>query len=283
MRGRATYHRSGSGATRVPRPVELGRWRWPAFGFVMVPVITGLLVPFAVLSYWAVRGASRGAGADVLWAPLQNSLYIALLTSAAAVAAALPVAVLAVRYRGLFSRGLERVTYLGFGLPGIAVALSLVFFGVNVAPPLYQTTGLLVFACAVLFVPAAVGPLRASLLQVSPRVEEAARALGVRPLGVALRVTAPLVLPGALAGAGMVFLLTMKELPATLILSPVGFQTLATTIWSSASEAMLARAALPALLLVVAAGAPTAWFVLRGPAGSGQPAPSPRRSPSAAE
>jgi iron(III) transport system permease protein len=100
-------------------------------------------------------------------------------------------------------------------------------------------------------------------MQVNPRIEEAARGLGRRPWQVMLRITLPLVLPGILAGGATVFLLTMKELPATLILGPLGFKTLATSIWSSASEAFFARAAVPALILVVAAGIPTAYLLLR--------------------
>ena len=158
---------------------------------------------------------------------------------------------------------MERSTYIGFGLPGIVIALALVFFGVNMAQPLYQTSGLLVFAYAVLFLPAAVGSLRSSMLQVSPRIEEAARGLGKTGWQVLWRVTLPLVLPGALAGAALVFLMTMKELPASLILSPIGTRTLATSIWAAASEAYFAQTAAPALLLIVAAGIPTAFFVLR--------------------
>jgi iron(III) transport system permease protein len=166
----------------------------------------------------------------------------------------------------MFSRTVERLTHISFGLPGIAVALSLVFFGVNIATPLYQTLPLLIFAYTVLFLPAAVGALTSSLVQVSPRVEEAAQALGRRPSRILVSVTLPLVLPGVLAGAAMVFLMTMKELPATLILSPIGFQTLAVSVWSSASEALFSRAAAAALLLVLAAGVPTAYLVLRDPA-----------------
>src|SRR5690606_16948092 len=111
------------------------------------------------------------------------------------------------------------------------VALGLVFFGATYAGVLYQTTWLLVFAYVVLFLPTAVGAVRASLLQVSPRMEEAARSLGRPPWRVLLTVTLPLLRPGLVAGAGLVFLLTMKELPATLILSPAGFETLATAVW----------------------------------------------------
>jgi len=161
-------------------------------------------------------------------------------------------------------RFIERSTYIGFGLPGVVVALSLVFFGINVARPLYQSIWLLVFAYGVLFLPAGIGALRSSLLQVNPRIEEAAQGLGRSQWRVIFSVTIPLVMPGALAGGAMVFLLTMKELPATLILSPIGYRTLSSSIWSAASEAYFAKTAAAALLLVVVAGVPTAWLTLRG-------------------
>jgi iron(III) transport system permease protein len=101
-------------------------------------------------------------------------------------------------------------------------------------------------------------------MQVSPRLEEAARGLGKRNWQVAYRITLPLILPGILAGAATVFLLTMKELPATLILGPIGFKTLSTAIWSYTTEAFFAKAAVPALILVLASGIPTAFLLLRG-------------------
>jgi iron(III) transport system permease protein len=142
-------------------------------------------------------------------------------------------------------------TYIGFALPGIVVALSLVFFGAKYATPLYQTRAMLIFAYAVLFVPQAVGTIRSSLLQLNPRLEEAARSLGETSLGALRKITVPLVRPGLLTGAAMVFLTTMKELPATLLLSPTGFNTLATRVWSATDNAFFAQAAGPALLLIL--------------------------------
>ena len=250
-RGRWRYYRSTAGAARDPWTIRLRRWRWPAFGFFTLVATFSLALPMSVLGYWAVRGIAAGEPLNILWAAAGNSIYVSALAAGATVIAGLPVAVLAVRYPGWIAAMLERVTYIGFALPGIAIALSLVFFGANYALPLYQTTLLLVFAYVVLFLPVAIGSARTSLLQVSPQLEEAARSLGRRPLQVFLTITLPLILPGILAGAGMVFLLTMKELPATLILGPIGFKTLATSIWSAASEAYFARAAIPALLLIV--------------------------------
>jgi iron(III) transport system permease protein len=123
-------------------------------------------------------------------------------------------------------------------------------------PGLYQTQAMLALAYVVLFLPQAVGALRASLLQVSPSLEEAARSLGCGRRGVWARVTLPLVRPGLVAGFGLVFLTAMKELPATLLLAPIGFTTLATQVWGSTNEALFARAAAPALAIVALSALP---------------------------
>ncbi len=263
-RGSGAYHRSTVGAVRAARRIDLGRWRWAGVAVVAFPVLIGLVIPVGVLVHWLTRGLINDQQLLPLLIPARNSLYISLLAASVTVAAALPVVILAVRFRSGLSRFIERSTYIGFGLPGVVVALSLVFFGINVARPLYQSIWLLVFAYGVLFLPASIGALRSSLLQVNPRIEEAAQGLGRSQWKVIFSVTIPLVMPGALAGGAMVFLLTMKELPATLILSPIGYRTLSTSIWSAASEAYFAKTAAAALLLVLVAGIPTAYLTLRG-------------------
>ena len=262
-RGRWRYYRIGSGTNRPAAPIRLGKWRWPAMGLCLFVVTTSLVVPTSILGYWLIRGLAAGEPLLLLWEAARNSVYVSAVAAVAAVAAALPIAALTIRYPGMFSGLLERIAYIGFALPGIAVSLSLVFFGANYAPFLYQTTGLLVLGYVVLFVSAAVGAVRSSLLQVSPNVEDAARGLGRTPIRVFTSVTLPLVRPGIISGASLVFLLTMKELPATLILSPIGFKTLATSIWSAASEAFFAQAAAPALFLILASSVPLTFFMLR--------------------
>ncbi len=249
-RGRSKYYRSDPGAVRPGSIVKLGGWRWPALIFCGVVALLSLALPLTVLLIWIVRGVLAGEPLLLLWQPALNSLGVSLLAAGVTVGAAMPLAILMVRHPGVITRLSERITYMGFALPGIAVALGLVFFGANYVPLLYQTQGLLVLAYLVLFIPAAVGPIRTSLLQVSPNVEDAARSLGSSPARLLTSITVPLARPGILAGAALVFLLVMKELPATLILSPIGFETLATSVWSAASEAFFARAAAPALLLI---------------------------------
>ena len=174
------------------------------------------------------------------------------------VAAAVPVAILSVRYPGRLSSLVERFSYVGFALPGVVVALALVFFGSNYALPLYQTLAMLIFAYAILFLPPAIGAIRAQLVQIDPKVEEAAQGLGLSPPRVFLSVTLPLIKGGVLAGGALVFLITMKELPATLLLGPIGFETLSTAVWNASEAAFFAKAAFPALMLVLLSSVPMA-------------------------
>ena len=262
-RGRSSYHRTGPGSDRSPKVVELGRWRWPAFALCGLIVGLSLALPTGLLIHWLVRGVLSGEPMLLLWSAARNSVVASGLAAVVAAGLSVPMAALIVRYPSPLSRLLERISFIGYSLPGIVVALALAFFGANFAQPLYQTTWLLVFAYVVLLFPAALGATRASLHQVSPRLEEAARGLGRTP-GQAIRtVTAPLVRPGLMMGAALVFLVAMKELPATLILSPLGFETLATAVWSASSEAFFARAAAPALTLILVSSIPMAYLILR--------------------
>lgn len=262
-RGRSRYYRSDSGSPRALRPVALGAWRWPALAFCGVVVILALALPMAVLGYWMVRGMQAGQPLGLAWVPMMNSISVSGLAAVLAVAVSVPVAVLAVRYPSRLSGFVERSAYIGFALPGIVVALGLVFFGVRYAPLLYQTLMMLVIAYVILLLPQAIGAVKSSFLQVSPRMEEAALSLGKRPVQIMVRVTLPLIRTGMLAGAGLMFLTAMKELPATLLLSPIGFKTLATTIWSATEEAFYTRAATSAILLVMVSSVPMAFLTLR--------------------
>ncbi len=261
-RGLARYSSKGVGGKKRTPMVRLGRWKWVGVGFCSLVGLVSIGMPLSVLSYWLVRGLAAGEQISSFWGTAANSVYVSLLAAVVCVIAAVPVAMLSARYPSRFSSMVERFSYLGFALPGVVVALALVYFGANYALPLYQTLAMLIFAYAILFLPPAVGAIRAQLLQIDPRVEEAARGLGLSPPRVFLSVTLPLIRSGVLAGGALVFLITMKELPATLLLGPIGFKTLATSVWGASEAAFFAKAALPALLLVLLSSVPMALLVL---------------------
>lgn len=262
-RTQAAYHRSSSGAARPARPLPLGHWRLPALAFCGGIVLFALVLPMSVLGWWVARGISAGESVPDLWSATANSIIVSGVAVLVVLAASLPVALLSIRFPSRASALLERASHVGFALPGIAVALSLVYFGSQFAPALYQTTALLVFAYLVLFLPAGVGALRTSLLQISPRWEEAGRSLGRGPLAVIRSIDLPLMRPGLIAGGSLTFLLIMKELPATLILGPAGFKTLATSVWSASSEAFFTEAASHALALILVSSVPMALIIVR--------------------
>lgn len=247
-----------------PRAVPLGRWRWPALAFLCTIVLFSLVMPVGVLTYWLVNGLQSDARFPAVADAVQNSLTIAAAGAAVTVLLGLPVAILATRFSGLGSRAIEQAAYVTHSLPGIVVAIALVAFGITYARPFYQTTWMLLFAYVILFLPNALAALRGPLVRQSIRLEEAAEALGRRPSRVVWSVTLPLARPGVIAGLALVFLTILKELPATLLLSPPGYRTLPGIIWSHSNEAYYAAAAFPALILLAAAAVPVAILVWRG-------------------
>jgi iron(III) transport system permease protein len=262
-RGSEQYHRlHGSGARRTP-VLSLGPWRWVALVGCAVLAIAALVLPLGVIVYWLVRGMSAGEPLRLTTELVFNSVRASALGAVVATAAAWPVAAMTVRRPGHLSRLVERLSWSGYALPGVVVALSLVYFGARVATPYYQTLWMLVFAYVVLFIPQAIGALRASMLQVTPSLEEASRLLGAGPFETFRRVALPLTRPGLTAGAALVFLTAMKELPATLLLAPTGYPTLATQVYNATVEAYFARAAAPALALVLLSALPMAILVMR--------------------
>lgn len=261
-RGRAAYF-----ATRpkgAPPVVPLrGRVRAAAYGGLGLVVLVGLLLPIGVLAAWMLRGLAGGQAIDMQWGALAGSLAGSFVAAAIAMAAALPVVVLAVRHPSRTSRWLRRAVFVLFSLPHITVALAVVFFAANYLGGLYQSFALLVMVYAALFLAQATAAGESSLLQVNPNLDEASRGLGKGALATLRRITVPLMWKGLVAGGVLVFLTTMKELPATLLLRPTGFDTLAVRIWSTTSELFYARAAAPSLLLLLASAVPMYLLVIR--------------------
>jgi iron(III) transport system permease protein len=146
----------------------------------------------------------------------------------------------------------------------LIIALAAVFYAIHYAPWIYQTPELLIVAYAILFYPLAFVAVRASVAQAPQQLEEVARSLGRRPLEVLMRITIPLVAPGLAAAFCLVFLTTVTELTATLILVPTGVHTLATQFWAYQNDASYGAAAPYALALVAIAAVPSyligRWF-----------------------
>lgn len=262
-RSRGRYYRVDA-STSKPAPVTaLGIWRIPALVWCGLVVGMALVLPAAVLLYWLWRSLETPAALGELLNPAGGSLLGAALAAVFTVLAALPVAVVSVRYRGWLARLPERITHLAYALPGLVVALALVFFGTRLALPLYQTLPMLVLGYVIIFISQPTGILRAALLSINPSLEEAARSLGYTAAQSFARINLPLIRPALSGAAILTFLTAIKELPLTLILAPIGFKTLAIAVWSAVSEAFFARAALPALLIILVSSVPLAILSIR--------------------
>ena len=263
-RGRARYHRlSSTGGRRTAPVMTLGPWRWPAFAGCVLLALFSLVVPVAAVGYWLYRATLTSELMSLAALPAYRSIEASALGTALCVVAAIPVAILAVRHPGPLAKGIEAGAFVGHALPGVTVALALVFFGARYAPALYQTRWMLVFAYAVLFMPLAIGGLRSSLLQVSPQIEEAAQMLGSSRWAVLRQVTLPMIRPGVVSAGALVFLSAMKELPATLMVAPIGYSTLATRVWSATNEVLYGPAAVYAAALVMLASLPLGVLLLK--------------------
>ncbi|WP_019939279.1 ABC transporter permease subunit [Bordetella sp. FB-8] len=254
--GTARYDRVDRGVKRFASLYELGRARWPAVALCFAIALLALGMPLGMTAYWLTQHDSAavsmtGSGLldllDTAWASVRLGVAGAALTTVLA----LPVGFLLVRYPGRYALFLERTVYLSQGLPGIVLALAIVTLAVRVLLPLYQSTLLLVVAYAIMFLPLALVSVRAALVQVQSKLEDAARSLGLRWYEVIWRVLLPLTGPGFAAAAALVFICVVTELTATLLLAPIGTETLATQIWNDTTTLAFAAAAPYAALLVV--------------------------------
>jgi iron(III) transport system permease protein len=262
-RRRAGIARVGAGTPRVQPVVHLGLLRWPALAIPAAVVTASLAVPIWGMRGWFTRGSSRADWSEWTQAVL-HTLQVGALGAVAVVALALPVALMSVRHPGWLPRMAVRSAYAGHALPGVVVGLSLVFFGIRFATPLYQRLPLLIFAYAVLFLSLGLGSIQAAVAQIPPGLDDVARSLGRSGFGAWRAVTLRLSAPGIGAAATLVFLTVMKELPATLFLRPTGFETLATRLWSHTSSLSYAAAAPYGVAIVVLAALPTALLATLG-------------------
>lgn len=257
----ARYHQN-SGTWRPAQTVALGHWKWPALLFVALVMAASLGLPTAMLLYWTGQALVRGFDfnlAHYAWSTLSSSAVAAAL----ATALAFPIAYLRARSDGPGSRWLYLLSYSGYALPGVVIALAMTFLFNRWLPGLYGTLWVMVAAYVVRFMPESLGAQQAALAQISPAVEDASRLLGHSFWATMRRVTLPLSTPGLVAGWAMVFLNALKELPATLLLRPVGYDTLAVRVWIPATDGFYPQSGPPALLLILLALPPAIVLVGR--------------------
>ena len=220
-----------------------------------------LVIPGSSLIGWNLVGLSEVDLGEVVRA-LTNSLGYSIAGGLITAVFGLAISVLVVRHPSKFSGGLEKTIWLTHAVPGIVVALSLVFISNRLVPWLYQTSALVLIAYLILFLPNAVAAMKTPVSQVPKSMDEVAASLGSSRFENLRRVLIPIAGPGILTGAALVALSILKELPATLMLRETGIETLATRLWNETSVSAFSAAAPYALILVLVAGIP-AWLLNR--------------------
>lgn len=263
VRGKGRHIRIGQGAARHAEQVNLGKWSLPGQLYCLALAVIGSGIPLGMLAYWLIKGSSAAFPLAEIGEALFSSLSLALGGAALCLVLAVPVGLLVVRYKGPLAIWAERLPYLLHALPGLVIALALVYFALHYVPALYQTSALLLIAYALLFLPLAQAPIRTALNKAAPQLEEAARTMGATSFTAFCRVTLPIIFPALGAAFALVFLDAMKELTATLLLSPTGLNTLATQVWSHTSNIEFAAAAPYAALLILVSGLPVYLLTTR--------------------
>lgn len=252
--------------TRTAARIRLAGWRgWLAFAACLAPIILGFVIPGLVLLNFALRRLDNlftAAYFQAAW----HSLLLAVTAALIAVVLALLLAYANRLAGGGVTRKVTRLSSIGYAIPGTVLGIGVLIplaaldnafdnfmrdtFGISTGLLLSGSIAAVTFAFVVRFLAVSFGTIESGLEKVTPNVAAAARTLGRGPLAAFFEVHLPLLRPALAAAALLVFVDCMKELPATLILRPFNFETLATTVFMLASLDQLEESALPALTIV---------------------------------
>lgn len=220
-------------------------------GYLLLVFAAAFGVPVVLLIQWTIEAASAGHLSGKFLGYVWNSLSLSAVTATVAIVCGVPLAYVACRRQTWASTICIQGAYTGYVLPGPVAALAVMVLVLQIIPQWYGTVFVLLLAYLVHFLPAALQGMESTFQQLTPNLEEASRSLGTRSIRTFMYVTFPLVRGGFLSAWIIVFVQCMKELPASLLLRPVGFDTLAVRIWLEASEELYQSAAPPALLIVL--------------------------------
>ncbi len=264
-RRQQSFHETTGRIRPLPAVRLLGARGWAATIFCLAPVVFGFVLPTLVLLGHAFKHADA-LWTDAFWRASWNSL---LLAATAAFITLVIGVILAYARRTHRSRILEAANTLirvGYALPGTVLAVGLLLpiaafdnafdglmrrtLGISTGLMLSGGIGIVVLAYVIRYLAAAIGTIEAGLGRLSPNLDAAARTLGETATSALRRVHLPLLKPTLGAAALLVFVDCLKELPATLLLRPFNFDTLATTIYSAASLEQFESAAIGALAIV---------------------------------
>ncbi|MGK7875861.1 MAG: ABC transporter permease [Xenococcaceae cyanobacterium] len=277
-RSQARYYQTASLQQQLPR-YQLGLIRatlaWVA---CFLPVALGFLVPAVFLLQMTITNADETF--DDSFLSLANHSFILATTTAAIAMAISLVMAYGQRLSPKLGMGLAvRIASMGYAIPGSVIAVGVMIhigrfdnaldswmrstFGISTGLLLSGTIAALVFAYLVRFLAVSFGAVESSLNKIKPSLDDAARSLGHGPTSTLLKVHAPLMWGGMLTAAMLVFVDVMKELPATLVIRPFNFDTLAVRVYQYASDERLIEASAPALAIVLVGIIPVIFLSLR--------------------
>ena len=268
-RGRARFFAAANSSRPAPRVDLIGARRWVAFIGCCVPIALGFALPVAILVCLLLPVVGTAPlGRYLQW--LANSVLIGAAAAALALTVALAMAYAARLMQsgtvGAVVRFAARTLNLGYAVPGAVMAVGILIplatfdnaldallrqvFGVGTGLLFTGTVAALLYAYLVRYFAVGYQPVEAGLARITPAMDASARSLGATPIEVFRRVHLPLLAPSVLAGCLLVFVDVMKELPATLVLRPFNFDTLAVIAYQLAADERLGEAALPSLTIV---------------------------------
>lgn len=262
---------------RRTRRIEVSRGKqWLSTAICATVLGVAFVLPATMLMIWSASAFRAGAVASSYPELVSNTLVVAVAAAMLTVSAALVLAYAARRLRSRRLRALTAVALLGYAVPGSVVAVGVLLvlaFADQVAgaiigaPPAFLITSsvvALLFAYSVRFVAAAYYPVRTGLARISPAIDESARALGASPRRILREVHAPMLRGSLIAAAILVVVEVVKELPATMLIRPFGFQTLAVEVWERTNDAMWVEAAPPSLAIVTLGALLVGWLTRAG-------------------
>jgi iron(III) transport system permease protein len=274
-RRRQRFHSARATQLKVRPPrVKLTGWRGlVAAVSVSLPVLAGFGIPLYVFGRYASRRL------DQLLDPALGKAFASSVMAASGTALITVMAALALTYVARLSRSREtrllvRLASLGYALPGTILGLGLLFalarfdnavdsiardfFGFSTGLLLSGSAAAVILACSIRFLALAEGSIRSGIEKLPPNLDEAARSLGRTPAASAYAVLLPLLGPAIFAAAVLVFVDTIKELSATILLRPFGFNTLATYVYENASRGVVEDGAIAALVIIATSLVPVA-------------------------
>ena len=262
---RRGFHDKKANRPSKAKPLTGSKQIW-AFSLVLIPLLFGFIIPVTQLAFWAIADTTQLFSLR-FWALVANTVTLAALTACLALVLALLVAYSHRISQSKLTLLAKQVVGLGYAVPGLVIAVGTLIplafldnsidaflrsnFNVSSGLLLSGTLAALVIAYLVRFLAVAINSVDAGLNSIAPNMDQAARSLGFSPLAVLKKIHLPIMSSSILTALLIVFVDVMKELPATLVLRPFNFNTLAVRAYELASDERLSDAALPSLAIVL--------------------------------